>query len=117
MNELFFSALFIGSLLFGNPETKEIPSELNMNQTEFLEPAAKGKIELIADDKDKFEYKVIGDQVNEPLTIYVNEKAQGEMKVGEIFEIKKPENTKAGENIEISLMNKDAEYASHVISF
>ena len=117
MNELFFSALFIGSLLFGNPETKEIPSELNMNQTEFVEPAAKGKIELQADDSNTYQYKVIGDQVNVPLTIFVNDKAQGEVNVGDVFEIKKPENTKSGENLEVSLKNRDAEYASHIISF
>jgi len=121
MNELFFSAMFIGSLLFGNSKTNEIPSELNINQIETPQTNPTGTITLISNNSMKFIFKVTGDAVNNPLKIYVNGQPQGQVSVPDEFEVKRPvqqdnENTIL---IELKSTNGSIEniYASYVISF
>ena len=117
MNELFFSAMFIGSILFGNPETTEIPSELNMNNVEYAQANPSGTISLISSSAMKLRFKVTGDQVDSPLDIYVNDESQGSVNVNEEFEIKRPVNNGGQQSIEVILKNADSIYASYVISF
>ena len=119
MNELFFSAMFIGSLLFGNPETKEIPSELSANQTE-VNQEPKGKIELISNTDKSMTFKITGDQINDKLALYVNDQNVDCTIENNEFTIGRPEDNESHScNVELKSGNENntKSYASYLISF
>lgn len=120
MNELFFSAMFIGSLLFGNPETKEIPSELNINQMEIPQADPKGKLELISNTKTDFTFKLTGDQTNDRLEILINDQLINTSIDNGQFTLSRPEKTENNSfKVDVKANNSlnSKSYASYVISF
>ncbi|MCT1529979.1 hypothetical protein M3B46_03170 [Sphingobacterium daejeonense] len=121
MNELFFSAMFIGSLLFGNPETKEIPSEFNITQTALSQENPTGKISLVSNNGMTYTFKVTGDPIKDHLNIYVNGQLHGSTNVGQEFNVKRPVRTGDENSILVELkhihQNSENIYASYLISF
>ena len=120
MNELFFSAMFIGSLLFGNPEINETLSTFNSNQSNIHQPGPKGTIDLISNSNDKLAFKISGDQNFDSLELYINDqKVDCTIKNGEFFIEKPIDNDNHSYNLELrSVCKSNYElYANYLISF